>query len=88
MNLTRWMVRPGERKQISLIKIPAEEVKKHQIKGGQILKVIIKSNSKTLYQGPLRVSSGHELYLPKHVKETLKNEKELQFEIINNGGRT
>lgn len=85
MNLTRWIVRPGERKQISLVKIPQEEVKKHRITDGQTKNIAIKSENQTLYQGPLRVTSGQELYIPKVIREILEKENKLYFEIISLG---
>ena len=87
MGFGSWIIRPTERKQILLIKIPIEEVKKYSIKDGQIPKVTIKSRNQTLYQGPLRVTSGHELYLPKHVRETIEKERELHFKIMSSGVR-
>ncbi len=77
-----WIVRPQERKQISLVKIPSEIASKLQIKDGKPISVKILIGATDIYKGPLTVTSGQELYIPKNVRNLLKNEKEFILTII------
>ncbi len=78
----KWIVRPQERKQISLVKIPSEIASKLHIKDGEPISVKILIGGTDIYKGPLTVTSGQELYIPKNVRNLLKNEKEFILTII------
>ncbi|CAG1003497.1 MAG: hypothetical protein OIN86_16660 [Candidatus Methanoperedens sp.] len=78
----KWIVRPQERKQISLVKIPSEIASKLNIKDGEPISVKIFIGGTDIYKGPLTVTSGQELYIPKNVRNLLKNEKEFILTII------
>ncbi len=82
MQSEEWIVRPQERKQISLIKIPSEIAFKLHIKDGKPISVKILIGGADIYKGPLTVTSGQELYIPKNVRNLLKNEKEFILTII------
>ncbi len=77
-----WIVRPMERKQISLVKIPSEIASKLQINDGEPISVKILIGGTDIYKGPLTVTSGQELYIPKNVRNLLKNEKEFILTIV------
>lgn len=82
MQSEEWIVRPQERKQISLLKIPSEIAAKLDIKDGQPVNVKILVGGTDIYKGPLTVTSGQELYITKNVRNLLKNEKEFILTIL------
>ncbi len=82
MQSKEWIVRPRERKQISLVKIPSEIAAKFNSRDGQPINVKILVNGTDVYKGPLTVTSGQELYIPKNVRNLLKNEKEFILTIV------
>ncbi len=82
MQCEEWIVRPQERKQISLLKIPSKITSKLHIKDGQPINVKIFVGGTDVYKGPLTVTSGQELYIPKNVRNLLKNEKEFILTIV------
>lgn len=82
MQSEEWIVRPNERKQIFLVKIPSEVVSKFNIKDGIAVSVRITVEDVDLYRGPLTVTSGQELYIPKNVRNLLKNVKEFKLSIL------
>lgn len=82
MQSEEWIVRPQERKQISLVKIPSEIASKLQIKDGEPISVKILIGGIDIYKGPLTVTSGQELYIPKNVRNLLINEKEFILTIV------
>ncbi len=68
--MNEWPVRPSERKQLLLLKIPDEIVSRLRIADGQRLIVTIKVNGE-LFKGPLTVTSGCEIYLPKNLRRLI-----------------
>ena len=63
-----------------LVKIPKELVDEFGVKNGASLMVKIKTDGE-LYRGPLRVTSGFELYLPKNLREILARKKSFRIAI-------
>lgn len=82
MQSKEWIIRPLERKQISLVKIPAEVASKFHVRDGVPVNVRIILEGVDLYRGPLTVTSGQELYIPKNVRGLLKNTKEFKLSIV------
>ncbi len=82
MQSEEWIVRPPERRQIILVKIPSRIAAKLHIKDGQPINVKIFVRGTDIYKGPLTVTSGQELYIPKNVRNLLKNEKEFILTIV------
>jgi bifunctional DNA-binding transcriptional regulator/antitoxin component of YhaV-PrlF toxin-antitoxin module len=64
------------------VKIPSEIAAKFNIRDGQPINVKILVNGTDVYKGPLTVTSGQELYIPKNVRNLLKNEKEFILTIV------
>jgi len=74
-----WIVRPSERKQIKMVKIPKEVARALRARDRKRVLVSIRAGGEELYKGPLTVTSGLEVYLPKSVQELVEGEKELLF---------
>ena len=73
MTLKNWIIRPSERKQIKLLKIPKEIEEKGNIKDGKVIVVEIKDDDNHLiFISPLTVTSGCEIYLPNNVRKKLE----------------
>ncbi len=85
MDKEEWIVRPKERKQLLMLKIPLGLVEKYGIKDKQRLSVIICGKNTKYFEGPLRVTSGQEIYLPKNVREAVEGETKLFLKILQNG---
>jgi hypothetical protein len=76
-----WIVRPCERKQILMVKVPSTIVRQARIEDGMHVTVRIRAGSSDIFLGPLNVTSDHELYIPKRVQDLLGNFREVMFQI-------
>ena len=65
-----WTVRSSERKQLLLLKIPRRITDKLDIHDGHTLLVTIRFNGE-MFRGPLTVTSGCEVYLPKNLRKLI-----------------
>jgi hypothetical protein len=65
-----WTVRSSERKQLLLVKIPGRIADKLNIHDGHTLLVTIRID-REMFRGPLTVTSGCEVYLPKNLRKLI-----------------
>ena len=76
------MVRPGERRQIGMVKIPVEIARALGTHDGNRILISIRAGRREVYRGPLTVTSGLEVYLPKNLQQLLEREDELVFDPL------
>ncbi len=74
-------MRPGERKQLLLVKIPKDIAEKFNVENGRTVAVKIRAD-RELYRGPLKVTSGFELYLPKNLRQILTLKKAFTIALV------
>lgn len=80
-----WWIYPNRRKQISMLKIPKHIADNLNIHDGKTISICICSKDEIdLYKGPVSVTSDCEIYLPKNVKEMLKDLAEAKI-VISSG---
>ena len=65
-----WTVHSSERKQLILVKIPRRITDKLEIHDGDTLLATIRINGE-MFRGPLTVTSGCEVYLPKKLRKLI-----------------
>ncbi len=68
-----------------MVKVPAPVVHAGDIHDGTTVIVAIRARTRDLYLGPLNVTSGDELYIPRTLQKLLVREREVEFEIRERG---
>lgn len=77
-----WWVYPKTRKQISLLKIPKHIEEQEGIRDGTLLTIVVTDmDGGEYYRGPVTVTSGCEIYLPKNVRRMLRQLKEFRITL-------
>ncbi len=74
-----WTVSPGDRRQIGMVKVPLAIAERLRLHDGQQLTVEVRAGRRLLYVGPLTVTSGQELYIPRRVQTVVGSFHRITF---------